>query len=286
MPLNELTAKEWAKLTRSWFVENPPPRSYVKFIHPAPFPHTIPTRFIKIFTSQNDIVLDPMCGVGSVLYACHNTGRIGFGVELYRKYVELAVDELTSLGAKVKMVDTERGEIRIFEPLTLISGKEQTIILGDARNILSYNIPPVDYIITSPPYWDILVSNLTWREDRDGDELVDERFEYYGDDERDLGNIRDYGEFLRTLIEIYRDVVSLLKPGKYMTVIIKNIRKQEKFYPLAWELALKMRDELGLRLKEEMIWCQDHVRCKAVGYPSVFYTNIHHHYCLNFQKEG
>lgn len=66
--------------------------------HPAPFPVELPLRCIKLFSFVGDIVLDPFLGSGSTLLACLKTGRIGIGIDIDRKYCELAAKRLMNEG--------------------------------------------------------------------------------------------------------------------------------------------------------------------------------------------
>lgn len=58
--------------------------------HPAPFPIELPRRCIKLFSYVDDIVLDPFSGSGTTVVAAVNNNRRGIGIDVDRKYCELA----------------------------------------------------------------------------------------------------------------------------------------------------------------------------------------------------
>lgn len=62
--------------------------------HPAPFPVELPRRCIKLFSFVGDTILDPFLGSGTTLVACLETKRLGIGVDIDRKYCELAKKRL------------------------------------------------------------------------------------------------------------------------------------------------------------------------------------------------
>ena len=268
--LNELSPKEWLKFQKSWFIHNPPPRQKNVLRHPAKFPETLVMDFITFFTKNNQVVFDPMAGTGSTLVAALRCGRRAYGIELNPTYAEIArqviADEIQNLGF----------------PDTAISWN---LITGDAARVAEiaskHQIPLVDYVITSPPYWDMLhmrgaATQKTRRSSQELDVI-------YSDDSNDLGNIRDYGKFIERLTCIYIDMKPILRPGAYMTIIVKNIKKGGKIYPLAWDLAKVLGETY--ELKDEKIWCQDNQRLSPYGLGNAWVSNTFHHYCLQFRNE-
>ncbi len=257
--LNELTGTEWLKFQKSWFIHNPPPRGDDTLVHPAKFPEDLCQEFIGFFTKPGQLVLDPMAGTGSALIAAVRAGRRAVGVELNPTYAELAQSRL----------EAEDG------------GEAARMICADARDIATLGLEPADYVITSPPYWDMLR--------RDGFETQQERRDasdrdvYYSASNGDLGNITDYEQFLDELVAIYCEVAAQMRPKAYATIIVKNIKKGGCIYPLAWDLARRL--SAFLALKDEKIWCQDNQRLAPYGMGSAWVSNTMHHYCLNFRRE-
>lgn len=62
--------------------------------HPAPFPYKLAEDHIVSWTNENDIVLDPMCGSGTVCLAAKNLGRRYIGVDISREYCMQAAKRL------------------------------------------------------------------------------------------------------------------------------------------------------------------------------------------------
>ncbi len=269
--LNNLSSKEWLKFQKSWFIHNPPPRQKGVLRHPAKFPETLAQEFIEFFTQAGQVVLDPMVGTGSTLAAALRSGRNSYGIELNPIYAEIAR----------QVVQAEREALG--EPA---AGLTADVITGSAaclpELVRDHNIPQVDYVLTSPPYWDMLHARgaMTQRKRRNTSELD----VIYSEDPEDLGNIRDYGEFVERLAGIYLSLRPFLRPRAYLTIIVKNVKKGGKIYPLAWDLARKLGE--FYTLKDERIWLQDNQRLAPYGLGNAWVSNTFHHYCLQFRNEN
>ncbi|MCL4562273.1 MAG: site-specific DNA-methyltransferase [Chloroflexi bacterium] len=264
--LNELTPTEWLKFQKSWFVHNPPRRKKDVLQHPAKFPETLAQEFIEFFTKQGQTVLDPMAGTGSTLIAALRCGRHSYGVELNPAYAEIAR----------RMVAEER-----FALLEAAASLTAEVITADSAGIETLSLPPIDYVLTSPPYWDMLHARgaATQRRRRSSPELD----VVYSQNPHDLGNIADYDEFLDRLAGIYAALKPCLRPSAYLTIIVKNVKKGGRIYPLAWDLARRLSEVYTL--KDEKIWCQNDQRLAPYGLGNAWVSNTFHHYCLQFRNE-
>lgn len=144
--------------------------------------------FLNEFTNIGDIVLDPFAGYGTTLFVSELLSRIPFGVELDK--------------TKVNFVKT------------IINHKEN-IFLGDSRSIEIFDIPKIDFVITSPPY---MSTN-----DR----------EYALSSYQDIGTYQGY---LKELGKIFSKIKDILKPNKHLIIEVSNL-KNSKITPLAWDIA-------------------------------------------------
>ena len=149
----------------------------------------------------------------------------------------------------------------------------------DARNLMKINLPIIDYIITSPPYWDML--NMAGAENQAKRKKQGLQLNY-SDSDKDLGNIQDYEQFIDTLYNIYIECIKLLKEGGHLTIILKNIKKKGSNYPFAWDLAERLSKKL--LLMPESVWCQDDLSIAPYGYGNTWVSNTFHTYCLSFKK--
>jgi DNA modification methylase len=65
--------------------------------HSAAFPKELPSWFIKLFTAEGDVVLDPFMGSGTTCVAAYELGREYIGVELKDEYFQEALARLNEL---------------------------------------------------------------------------------------------------------------------------------------------------------------------------------------------
>lgn len=266
--LNELTSKEWVAETVSVWTQRGLGANHseaqIEKEHPAPFSFTDISRLIRFFTKSGQLVLDPFVGVGSTLKACAMEGRRGIGFELNARYAELAKERLR----------TELG--------TLFSTAcPQEVYAGDARVLVKQlEENSIDFIVTSPPYWNILhKQDHKVKQER----LAKNLDTKYGDDELDLGNIRNYNEFLSELAAVLGDCARTLKAKKYMAVIVGDFRNKSKYVMFHAHLADSL-EKYGLELRGITILYQRHKRIFPYGYPYGYVPNIHHQYILILQN--
>lgn len=104
--------KEWTKNT--WYFNEDNncvyeglmcvPNDAKKSDHPAPYPTELVERLLKLYSYKEDIVLDPFNGIGTTTYAAEKLDRKYIGIELSKKYCDLAFDRLKS-GSKIAYIE-------------------------------------------------------------------------------------------------------------------------------------------------------------------------------------
>lgn len=89
--------KEFIDITdeefKSWVVAKwsiGPERRMKQYEHPAMFPEELVERCLKLFSYQNDVILDPFNGAGTTSVVARRTGRNFFGIDVSEEYCETA----------------------------------------------------------------------------------------------------------------------------------------------------------------------------------------------------
>ena len=85
-----------------------PAESAKRVNHPAPFPVELPEQLIRLFTYENDLVLDPFAGSGSSLVAAAGLGRRYIGYDLDPAYIAIAEQRLRTEVAALEPDDAAR----------------------------------------------------------------------------------------------------------------------------------------------------------------------------------
>ncbi len=269
--LNDLSAKEWLRFTKTWFIHNPPPRKKDEKLHPAKYPEGLIAEFIKFFTKTGAVVFDPFLGTGSTLVACHQTNRNGIGIELQQKYVKIAQQRITTLESQQQL--TAEGSKQVAK---------QAVIRCNAAKIekiwKKLSLPAVDLVITSPPYGPMLNKKGLAAKEREKEGLDTQ----YGNDPEDLGNAAGHEVFVERLVTIFRSIKPRINDGGHLVIILQNYMHKSEYKTLAWDVGKALSKEFQLR--GERIWCQDNKTLYPYGYRYAFVPNVHHHYCLIFRK--
>ena len=265
---NLLDGRTWARYSISIWSDVRKSAEERRLGHPAAFPLELAIRLIRCFAGPGDrVVLDPFCGTGAVPLAAEALGLVGVGVELSEAFCQLA---------RSRPLPQAAGGLPDGLP-PLGEGGRRIIHQGDARQLRALlERESVDLVITSPPYWDILLRPRT----------ADYKpVRHYGPEGADLGKVPDYRAFLDALAGVFGQVREVLRPGKYCLVIVMDLRKKNRFYPFHADLAARMV-ELGFEWDDLIVWDRRHEynHLRPLGYPARFRINKVHEYILIFRK--
>jgi DNA modification methylase len=231
--------------------------------HGATFPQPLIEYFLTIFTKNNDTILDIFSGVGLSLFAAQNLGRNAIGIELNPQYIKwtktLEKRKFGSLMGFISEKPNDQNKIRLINDnnQNLQSYVEKNsidlmITSPPYFNILhkvveeaerrgsgsvfrrrkkgrERNIQHLDGFLT-----DETSSNTFLPEERKDTMNIDISSlipHPYSGDEKDLGNITTYEEFLRNIEMLHNQVLDVLKPGGFAIWIIRDFRDMQTKKP-------------------------------------------------------
>jgi DNA modification methylase len=268
--LNALTSTEWIPETVSVWTQRGlgagHPDAQIERQHPAPFSFTDVSRLVRFFSKPGDRVLDPFVGIGSTLKACALEGRHGVGIDLNPRYIALSKERLAK-------------EVPGESSTNLC---QQQLLLGDSRTVIdTFDTDTFDFIVTSPPYWNILHKEDHKAAQERKKHQLDTR---YSDDPNDLGNLADYDTFLADLANILGSCSRILKTKKYMAVVVSDFRDKSRFIMFHADLPRALEPH-GFGLRGVTVLYQRHKKIFPYGYPYAYVPNIHHQYILILQNQ-
>ena len=90
-----MTRDEFLELTKSVWTFGA--ESAKKVGHPAPFPVELPLRCIKLYTFENDVILDPFIGSGSAAIAAMMQNRKYVGYDVDKNYIKNAEKRINQI---------------------------------------------------------------------------------------------------------------------------------------------------------------------------------------------
>ncbi|MFE3196305.1 TRM11 family SAM-dependent methyltransferase [Nocardia sp. NPDC059240] len=195
--------------------------------HPAKMLPSIAAHAIAHYTRPGDLVLDPMCGIGTTLVEALHLGRRALGNEYETRWADIAHTNITL--ARAAGYD-----------------QEATVFTGDARTLTRVlpqaYLGAVDLIVTSPPYGDSTHGQVTVVPGG-GVHKTDHR---YGStlDRGNLANI-GLGRLLSGFTRILAASAAYLRPGGHIVITARPWRQHTELVDLP-SLILTCADQAGL----------------------------------------
>ena len=260
--LNDLTGKEWLLLTKSFWETERSILDKSAYSHPAPFMVKDIEKLISLFTKKGMTVLDPFVGCGTTLIAASRLGRKSIGIDINPYYKKMAKSRLAELNLNT-----------------------YKFINGNSISKLD-DIEKVDYVVTSPPYYNILKNDSKGIRHHNGKQYrmgAREGVEYYSDLEEDLANAESYSAFISQLKLTMQKVFHKLRDGKYCTIIISDFTVDKKEIFVQGDIVFMMKG-VGFTFCGTTILIQPVKPLFPFGYPYAYKINHHHQNVITFQK--
>jgi DNA modification methylase len=265
--LNELTGAEWLYFTKS-IITTAYPSAYghdLRKAHGANKPPQLMCQLIEFFTKPGGIVLDPFAGVGGTLIGASICKKLrhAVGIEINKKWIDIYHQVIAESNG------------------TLLP---QELLHGDCLQKMSLLEPAYfDFIVTDPPY--NIHFEQTMSNGRYAEAHINRRTDYdmRSDDVADLANQQSYAAYLDAMEQVFAACYTLLKPQKYMAVIVRNAYQHGEYIFTHVDLARRARLH-GFIPKGEIIWYQAGTRLRPYGYPFAYSPNIAHPYIVVMQK--
>jgi len=99
----DINAEEFKKwVVAKWSIA--PAKNMKEFDHPAMFPEELVERVLKLFSYQNDIILDPFNGVGTTPVVAKKLGRHYLGIDISDEYCDKAEKRLRNTTIQKRLV--------------------------------------------------------------------------------------------------------------------------------------------------------------------------------------
>jgi DNA modification methylase len=198
------------------------------------------------YSHEEDYVLDPMVGGGTTAIECKLLNRHLLALDINPDAVSLtkkALEFECDFGSKIK------------------------VAINDARELNMLKNGCIDFILTHPPYADIIkYSNKNIAED--------------------LSNIHDLNKFCDNIEIVAKELFRVLKTGKFCAILMGDTRRNKYYQPLAFMVMQRFLN-VGFTLKEDIIKQQHN--CKTTGFwtkksKEANFLLIMHEHLFIFQK--
>ena len=199
------------------------------------------------YSKEDDYLLDSMIGGGTTAIECKLLNRNLLALDINPNAIEITQSAL-------KFESEFNPKIRLE--------------LNDSRELSMLKDNSIDFILTHPPYADIIKYSE-------------------GEIKEDLSNIHDLELFCDEIEKVAKEFYRVLKLNKYCAILIGDTRRDKLYQPLAF-MVMQRFLKIGFFLKEDIIKHQHN--CKATSFwedksKEYNFLLIHHEHLFVFQKQ-
>jgi modification methylase len=202
--------------------------------HPGKMLPELACRAIEAYSEPGDLVLDPMCGIGTTIAEAIRLDRDAIGVELEPRWADLAtanVAHARSEGAPGR-ARVLRGDAREL-PRLLASKAARSLREPPGAKVARLPYATADLVLTSPPYG-CEVGTTDGDAWHTGRPICPQGTRNYGRDKTNIGHARGRA-YAEAMLAIYRACAAITKPGGFLVVVTKNTRSGGAMRNLAGE---------------------------------------------------
>ncbi|MET9226139.1 DNA methyltransferase [Lentzea sp. NPDC003310] len=211
---NDLPVSVWTTAQTSPSTQRKNRYTRESVAHPAKMLPDVVRYAIAHYTEPGDLVLDPMCGIGTTLVEAVHLGRRAAGIEYEPHWVTVANNNLA--------LATEHGVEH-----------DAHVIHGDARQLTTL-LPPnlrgqASLVVTSPPYGPSTHGRVAVAPG----EGIQKYFHQYGStlDRGNLANI-GYHRLLAGFTRILATVAEFMRPGGHIAITVRPWREHAELIDL------------------------------------------------------
>jgi DNA modification methylase len=241
-------------------------------MHGAMKPPALMAEMIEFFSKSGELVLDPFAGVGGTLLGAEISGRKAVGIEINPIWVAL-YEKIAAL-----FWEKNGSIIRNQESKAPAGTKNAQMILGNCLQMMR-NIPDesIAAIITDPPYG-CQQHAIGFK--------TETNFNMKSEEEADFGNCKSYSEYLDKIKLFGTEAYRLLKPNRYLVVMVGDRFNHGEYLPLGVMVAETLR-QVGFTWKGIRIWWNKATQrpLKPYAIKTCFVPNITHQNILILRKE-
>ena len=198
------------------------------------------------YSKEGEHLLDPMIGGGTTAIEAKVLNR-----------------DITCTDINPEALERTRKSLKFDSA----NSSKQTIKKADARNLKFLKDEEIDFVLTHPPYADII---------KYSDGKIGE----------DISNIHSLEKFSDEMESVAQEFYRVLKKGRYCAILIGDTRRKGMYQPLAYKVMVKFL-KAGFSLKEDIIKKQHN--CSATGFwannsKKYNFLLIMHEHLFVFQK--
>jgi modification methylase len=222
--------------------------------HPGKMLPALAKRAIETYSDPGDLVLDPMCGIGTTLIEATHLQRQAVGVEMEARWAKLAranIKHAHNQGAPHQPAHVIKGDARQLPRLLSTHAQHlpaQPTGRPSKPGHAAYG--HVDLILTSPPYA-CEVADVAENSTSGAGSLRRKDTSNYSPDRSNLGHARG-NTYLAAMAEVYAASAAVLKPGGFLVLVTKDMRRGGALRNLSGD-TITLCEEIGLRYWQHII---------------------------------